>query len=84
MKLFFLNFGDVNFIVCFFGAFRLNTVLGLICFLLTSLNGSVITTLCCQSLVFQITQFANSIDPDEVAHNEPPHLDLHYLLFSLL
>ena len=23
------------------------------------------------------TAFANSIDPDEVAHNEPPHLDLH-------
>ena len=21
--------------------------------------------------------FANSINPDEVAHNEPPHLDLH-------
>ena len=22
---------------------------------------------------------ANSVDPDEVAHNEPPHLDLHCL-----
>ena len=22
-------------------------------------------------------QRANSVDPDEVAHNEPPHLDLH-------
>ena len=22
--------------------------------------------------------FANSIYPDEVAHNEPPHLGLHY------
>ena len=28
--------------------------------------------------------FANSIDPDEVAHNEPPHLDLHCLQLSLL
>ena len=31
-------------------------------------------------------EFANSIDPDEVAHNEPPHLDLHCLncqLYSL-
>ena len=26
---------------------------------------------------------ANSIDPDEVAHNEPPHLDLHCLQFQL-
>ena len=24
----------------------------------------------------KIAEFANSIDPDEVAHNEPPHLDL--------
>ena len=28
----------------------------------------------------QVT-FANSADPDEVAHNEPSHLDLHCLLF---
>ena len=28
-------------------------------------------------------KFANSIDIDEVAHNEPPHLDLHCLPFSL-
>ena len=26
-----------------------------------------------------MVKFANSIDLDEVAHNEPPHLDLHYL-----
>ena len=25
----------------------------------------------------KIFQFANSVDPDEVAHDEPPHLDLH-------
>ena len=25
------------------------------------------------------TEFANSIDKDEVAHNEPPHLDLQCL-----
>ena len=24
-------------------------------------------------------EFANSVDLDEVAHNEPPHLDLHCL-----
>ena len=23
------------------------------------------------------TEFANSVDLDEVAHNEPPHRDLH-------
>ena len=27
----------------------------------------------------KIDKFANSVDPDEVAHNEPPHLDLHCL-----
>ena len=26
--------------------------------------------------------FANSVDPDETAHNEPSHLDLHSLLVS--
>ena len=31
-----------------------------------------------------IAKFANGVDPDEVAHNEPPHLDLHCLLSSLL
>ena len=25
----------------------------------------------------KIVEFANSVDPDEVAHNEPPHLDLY-------
>ena len=27
----------------------------------------------------KIVEFANSVDLDEVAHNEPPHLDLHCL-----
>ena len=27
----------------------------------------------------KITEFANSVDLDEVAHNEPPHLNLHCL-----
>ena len=30
-----------------------------------------------------IAEFANSVDLDEVAHNEPPHLDLHCLPSSL-
>ena len=25
----------------------------------------------------KIVEFANSVDPDEAAHNEPPHLNLH-------
>ena len=29
------------------------------------------------------SKFANNVDVDEVAHNEPSHLDLHYLPFSL-
>ena len=28
-------------------------------------------------------EFANSVDPDEVALDEPPHLDLHCLPYSL-
>ena len=32
----------------------------------------------------KIAEFADSIDLDEVAHNEPPHLDLLCLLSSLL
>ena len=31
----------------------------------------------------KIAEFANSLDLDEVAYNEPPHLDLHCLLSSL-
>ena len=30
-----------------------------------------------------MAEFANRIDPDEVAHYEPPHLDLHCLPSSL-
>ena len=32
----------------------------------------------------KIAEFANSVDLDEVAHNEPPHQDLRCLSFSLL
>ena len=31
----------------------------------------------------QITDFANSVDRDEVAHDKSPHLDLHWLPSSL-
>ena len=31
----------------------------------------------------RIVEFANSVDPDEVAHDEPPHLDLHCLPASV-
>ena len=31
----------------------------------------------------KIAEFANSVDLDEVAHDEPPHQDLHYLPSSL-
>ena len=34
-------------------------------------------------LFFNIAEFANSIDLDEVAHYEPPHLDIHSLPSSL-
>ena len=32
----------------------------------------------------KITEFANRVDLDEVAHHEPPHLDLHCLSSSFL
>ena len=32
----------------------------------------------------KIVEFANNVDPDEVAHHEPPHLDLQCLPSSLL
>ena len=34
--------------------------------------------------VTKIAKFANSVDPNEVAHNEPPHLDLLCLPSSFL
>ena len=33
--------------------------------------------------VTKLAEFANSVDLDEVAHYEPPHLDLHCLPSSL-
>ena len=32
--------------------------------------------------VTKTAEFKNSVDPDEVAHDEPPHLDLHCLSSS--
>ena len=31
----------------------------------------------------KIFEFANSVDLDDVAHQKPPHLDLHCLPYSL-
>ena len=31
----------------------------------------------------KVSEFANSVDLDEAAHNEPPHLDLHCLSSGL-
>ena len=36
-----------------------------------------------KALEMKIDKFANNVDPDKVAHNEPPHLDLHCLPSSL-
>ena len=40
---------------------------------------------CCQSsfLLKIINRLANSVDPDETAHYEPSHLDLHCLHWYL-
>ena len=40
-------------------------------------------TLTVQEPVMKTAEFTNSVDPDEVAHHEPPHQDLHCLSSSL-
>ena len=39
-----------------------------------------ISTICARD---EKAEFAKSVDPDEVTHNEPPYLDLHWLPSSL-
>ena len=51
-------------------------------------NNSVIERLWCIKLTLKapittITDFANTVDPDETAHNEPSHLHLQCLPTSL-
>ena len=41
------------------------------------------TALTLEESEMKIVEFANSIDLDEVAHNEQPHLSLHCLLLNL-
>ena len=36
-----------------------------------------------ESVKTKTVEFANSVDPDEAAHYEPPHLGLHCLLSNL-
>ena len=60
----------------------------------TCLNVAYVPNLSCQlnkkhlilEMLFytSIAEFANTEDPDETAHNEPSHLDLQCLPFSLL
>ena len=39
--------------------------------------------LTCKAPNTTIAEFANTVDPDETAHNEPSHLDLQCLPSSL-
>ena len=41
----------------------------------------LICSLTLSALQAETTLFANSVDPDEMAHNEPSHQDLHCLPF---
>ena len=43
----------------------------------------IVTLLTLEVPETKIVKFANSVDLDEVTHNEPPHLDLHCLSSSL-
>ena len=49
---------------------------------LTCQSGALSSVNSCRSET-KIAEFENSLDLDEVAHDEPPHLDLHCLPFSL-
>ena len=40
---------------------------------------SKLFSLALQAPKVKIVELANSVDPDEVAHNEPPYLNLHFL-----
>ena len=66
-------------------------------YILLKLLKTAISVVTCRAVLFilkinflsttetKIAEFANSVDLDEVAHNEPPHLDLHCcpLVFEL-
>ena len=57
---------------------QITEVTGAIVSFLGNRRRTVITSALKAPLLTKV-EFANSVDPDEVAHNEPPHLDLHYL-----
>ena len=42
----------------------------------------LLLTLKAPNTKIHVEEFANSADPDEMAHSEPSHLDLQCLLFS--
>ena len=54
---------------------------------LTYESGALPTGPCSLACIFifkmKIIEFANGADPDEVAHYEPPHLDIQCLSSSL-
>ena len=54
----------------------------LISFYLIVINN--IGTLTLSPLKTKAYLFANSIDPDEMIHNQPSHQDLHYLQFLFI
>ena len=47
---------------------------------LTYESGALPTGLCGPAPKMKIVEFPNSKDPDEVAHYNLPHLDLHFML----
>ena len=53
------------------------------CFWLVAGMIAYLDTLTLYLPVTKIAEFANSVDLDEVAHNEPPHQDIHCLPSSL-
>ena len=48
-------------------------------FMISSANNLEKLTLTLNASKLKIAEFANSADSDEVAHNEPPHQNLHCL-----
>ena len=50
---------------------------------ITSLEEQVFSLLACMLPDMKIAEFVNSVDLDDLDHNEPPHLELHFSLSSL-
>ena len=62
-------------LTCYKGTPEWEATLSFFCFFYFLISNLLILT----APKIKIVKFANRVDPDEAAHNELPHLDLHCL-----